>query len=59
MIVSTVVSAIAFTTIVIVTVVLANQTRTAKDNLEGRLRNVVYQVNTAQQYTFEFDKKQL
>ena len=58
MIVSTVVSAIAFTTIVIVTVVLANQTRTAKDNLEGRLRNVVDQVNTAQQYTYEFDKKQ-
>lgn len=58
MIVSTVVSAIAFTTIVIVAVVLANQTRTAKDNLEGRLRNVVDQVNTAQQYTYEFDKKQ-
>lgn len=58
MIVSTVVSAIAFSTIVIVTIVLANQTRTAKDDVENRIRNVVDQVNTAQQYSYEFDKRQ-
>jgi len=58
MIVSTVVSAIAFTTIIIVAVVIANQTTTAKNQLEGKLRNVVDQVNTAQQYTYEFDKRQ-
>lgn len=58
MIVSTVVSAIAFTTIVVVTIVLANQTKTAKEDLEGRLRNVVDQVNTSQQYSYEFDKRQ-
>jgi hypothetical protein len=58
MIVSTVVSAIAFTTIVVVTIVLANQTKTAKEDIEGRIRNVVDQVNTSQQYSYEFDKRQ-
>jgi hypothetical protein len=58
MIVSTVVSAIAFSTIIIVAMVIANQTTTAKTELEGKIRNVVDQVNTAQQYTYEFDKRQ-
>ena len=58
MIVSTVVSAIAFSTIIIVAMVIANQTTTAKTEIEGKIRNVVDQVNTAQQYTYEFDKRQ-
>lgn len=58
MIVSTIVSTIAFATIVIVTIVLANQTKSAKEDVENRLRNVVDQVNTAQQYSYEFDKRQ-
>lgn len=58
MIVSTIVSIIAFTTIIVVTIVLVKQTRNTKYNLESNLRDVVDQINTSQQYTYEFDKHQ-
>jgi hypothetical protein len=57
-ILSTVISVIAFTTIVIVAIVVSNQTTTAKNQLEGKLKNIVDQVNTSQQYSYEFDKRQ-
>lgn len=58
MIVSAIISAIAFTTIIIVTIIITNQTKFFKTDFQTRLRNVVDQINTSQQYTYEFDKKQ-
>ena len=58
MIASAVITVIAFTTIFVVTLVMANQYRGSKIEVENKLRNVVDQVNTAQQYSYEFDKRQ-
>lgn len=58
MIASAVITVIAFTTIVVVTLVMANQYKGSKVEMDTRLRNVVDQVNTAQQYSYEFDKRQ-
>lgn len=58
MIASTIVSAVAFITIVVVSVVIAQQVNTYKENADNRIRNVVDQINTSQQYGYEFDKRQ-
>lgn len=58
MIVSTVVSAVSFITVIVVTFVIANQTRQVQQDVDTKLRSVVDQVNTSQQYSYEFDKRQ-
>ncbi len=58
MIVSTVVSAISFITVMVVTFVIANQTRIVQQDVDTKLRSVVDQINTSQQYSYEFDKRQ-
>jgi len=58
MIVSTIVSAVAFVTVVITTIVIIYKQRSYTETNQSRLRDVVDQVNTSQQYGYEFDKKQ-
>lgn len=58
MLASAVITAVAFATIVIVTFVLANQNKDTRIGAEKNIRNVVDQVNTSQQYSYEFDKRQ-
>lgn len=58
MILSAIVSLIAVVTVIVVTVVVARQTRVSSTDMENKLQSVVKQVNTAQQYSYEFDKNQ-
>jgi hypothetical protein len=56
-VVAVVVSSIALATIVIVSIVGYNKANTIESDYNSKMRNVVDQVNNAQYYEYEFDKK--
>lgn len=51
------ISTIALTTIVVTTIVMANQITSVKQDYNSKMKNIVDQVNNAQFYEYEFDKK--
>ena len=56
-VVAVVVSSIALATIVVISIVGYNKANSIESDYNSKMRDVVDQVNNAQYYEYEFDKK--